>query len=178
MRPPNQRVLLRAGAFLLPILLCNFLCPLVAWCQSNSGEELDFRGSNAEIDVTIRGSSGEVISVPATVILLRDGTPYDQGMTSKGQMFFILHNLGDFTVSVNAAGYKSGQKDVSVATKTKYEVDVGLQRNTSSNFTSGAAGNPILAPKAKEALDKGMQALRDDDLDAAEIGRASCRERV
>jgi Flp pilus assembly protein TadD len=168
MRPPNQRVLLRAGAFLLPILLCNFLCPLVAWCQSNSGEELDFRGSNAEIDVTIRGSSGEVISVPATVILLRDGTPYDQGMTSKGQMFFILHNLGDFTVSVNAAGYKSGQKDVSVATKTKYEVDVGLQRNTSSNFTSGAAGNPILAPKAKEALDKGMQALRDDNLDEAE----------
>ena len=168
MRQPNQRVLLRAGAFLLPILLCNFLYPLAAWCQSNSGSELEFRGSHAEIDVTIRGSSGEVISVPATVILLRDGTPYDQGMTSKGRMFFILHNLGDFTVSVNAAGYKSGQKDVSVATKTKYEVEVSLQRGTSSNFTPGEAGNPILAPKAKKALDKGIQALRDDNLDAAE----------
>jgi tetratricopeptide (TPR) repeat protein len=129
---------------------------------------MEFRGSRAEIDVTIHGSSGEIISVPATVVLLRDGTPYDQGMTSKGRMFFILHSLGDFTVSVNAAGYKSGQKDVSVATATKYEVEVSLQRDAFSNVTPGPAGNPILAPKAKKALDKGIQALRDDNLDAAE----------
>ena len=168
MRQPSQRLLLRIGAFLLLILLCNFLCPLAAWCQASTGEELEFRGSHAEIDVTIHGTSGEIISVPATVILLRDGTPYDQGMTSKGQIFFILHNLGGFTVSVNAAGYKSGQKDVSVTTATKYEVEVSLQRGTSSNFTPGAAGNPILAPKAKKALDKSFQALRDDNLNAAE----------
>jgi len=74
MHQPNQRVLLRAGAFLLPILLCNLLCPLAAWCQSNGGDEMEFRGSRAEIDVTIHGSSGEIISVPATVVLLRDGT--------------------------------------------------------------------------------------------------------
>ena len=129
---------------------------------------MEIRGSRAEIDVTIHGSSGEIISVPATVILLRGGAPYDQGMTSKGRIFFILQNLGDFTVSVNAAGYKSGQKDVSVATATKYEVEVSLQRAASSNFTPGAAGNPILAPKAKKALDKSFQALRDDNLNAAE----------
>jgi len=61
-------------------------------------------------------------------------------MTSKGRMFFILHSLGDFTVSVNAAGYKSGQKDVSVATATKYEVEVSLQRDAFSNVTPGPAG--------------------------------------
>src|SRR5208337_1206839 len=65
-------------------------------------------------------------------------------------------------------GYKSGQKDVSVATATKYEVEVSLQRGTSSNVTPGAAGNPILAPKAKKALDKSIQALRDDNVEAAE----------
>ncbi len=129
---------------------------------------MEFRGSRAEIDVTVHGSSGEIISVPATVILLWDGAPYDQGMTSKGQMFFILHNLGDFTVSVNAAGYKSGQIHVSVPTATKYEVEVSLQRAASSNVTPGAAGNPILAPKAQKALDKSIQALRNDNVDAAE----------
>jgi tetratricopeptide (TPR) repeat protein len=129
---------------------------------------MEIRGFRAEIDVTVHDSSGEIISVPANVKLLRDGTPYDQGTTSKGQMFFMLHNLGDFTVTVEAAGYKSAQKDVSVATEMKYEVEISLQRETSSNFTPGAAGNPILAPKAKEALDKGMQALRDDKLDEAE----------
>ena len=70
MHRPNQRVLLRAGAFLLPILLCNFLCPLAAWCQSNAGEEREIRGFRAEIDVTIRDSSGEIISTPANVNLL------------------------------------------------------------------------------------------------------------
>jgi tetratricopeptide (TPR) repeat protein len=83
-------------------------------------------------------------------------------------MFFVLHKLGDFTVLVEAAGYKLGQKDVSVSAEMKFDVEVRLQRDTSSNVTPGAAGNPILAPKAKEALDKGKQALRDDKLDEAE----------
>jgi Flp pilus assembly protein TadD len=169
MPQPNQPVLPRAGAFLLPVLLCNVLCPLAAWCQSNSGGGMEVRGFRAEIDVTVSDSSGEAISTPANVKLLRDGTPYDQGSTSNGRMFFILHNLGAFSVTVDAAGYKSGQKDVSVTTETKYDVEISLQQDTSSNVTpGGAAGNPILAPKAKEALDKGMQALRDDKLDEAE----------
>jgi Flp pilus assembly protein TadD len=168
MHQPNQRVLLRIGAFLLLILLCNFLCPLAAWCQSSAGGELEIRGFRAEVDVTVHDSSGEIISVPADVKLYRGGSPYDQGTTSKGRMFFMLHSLGDFTVIVEAAGYKSAQKDISVVTQMKYEVEVNLQPEASANFTPGAAGNPILAPKAKEALDKGMQALRDDKLDEAE----------
>ena len=158
MPQPNQPVLPRAGAFLLPVLLCNVLCPLAAWCQSNSGGGMEVRGFRAEIDVTVSDSSGEAISTPANVKLLRDGTPYDQGSTSNGRMFFILHNLGAFSVTVDAAGYKSGQKDVSVTTETKYDVEISLQQDTSSNVTpGGAAGNPILAPKAKEALDQAMQ---------------------
>jgi Tfp pilus assembly protein PilF len=168
MHEPNQRVLLRAVAFLLPVLLCNFLCPLASWCQSNAGEEMEIRGFRAEIDVTVHNSSGDLISTPATVNLFKDGRPYDRGSATNGRMFFMLHNLGDFTVIVEAAGYKSGQKDVSVTTEMKFEVEVNLQQDTSSNVTPGAAGNPILAPKAKEALDKGMQALRDDKLDEAE----------
>ena len=129
---------------------------------------MEVRGFRAEIDVTVSDSSGEIISTPANVKLFRGGSPYNQGSTSNGRIFFILPNLGDFTVMVDAAGYKSGQKDVSVNTEMRFEVQINLQRDTSSNVTPGAAGNPILAPKAKEALDKGMQALRDDKLDEAE----------
>lgn len=168
MRQPNQRVLLRVAAFLLPILLCNFLCPLPGWCQSNAGEEREIRGSRAEIDVTIRGSSGEIISTPANVNLYRDGTPCDRGSATGGRMFFMLQKLGDYTVIVQAAGYKPGQKDISVTTERKFDVEVNLTRDASSNVTPGAAGNPILAPKAKKALDKGIQALRDNNVDAAE----------
>jgi tetratricopeptide (TPR) repeat protein len=84
-------------------------------------------------------------------------------------MVFLISDLGDFTVMVEAAGYKPGQNEVKISEPNNAQVEVNLQREASSSSTPGAAGNPILAPKAKEALDKGMQALRDDQLDAAEI---------
>jgi tetratricopeptide (TPR) repeat protein len=50
----------------------------------------------------------------------------------------------------------------------KFEVDVYLQREPSSNETSGVPGKPLLAPKVKEALDKGLQALSENKLKEAE----------
>ncbi len=129
---------------------------------------MEIRGFRAEIDVSVRNKSGDIISTPATVNLYKDGKPYDRGSTSNGRVFFILHNLGEFSVVVDATGYKQGQKDVAVDTEMKFEVDVTLKGDASSSVTTGAAGNPILAPKAKEALDKGIQGLRDDKLDEAE----------
>ena len=165
MHQPTQRVLLRIGSFLLPILLGNLFCPLVAQCQ---GIGLRPRGMRVEIDVTIRDSSKEILSVPADVKLYLNGTPCDEGSTSNGRLVFLVSDLGDFTVVVEAAGYKPGQKDAKIPEPDKVQVEVNLERDTSSSFTRGAAGNPILAPKAKEALDKGMQALREDKLDEAE----------
>jgi tetratricopeptide (TPR) repeat protein len=121
-----------------------------------------------EIDVTIRDSSREILSVPADVKLYLNGTPCDEGSTTNGRLVFLIADLGDFTVVVEAAGYKPGQKDAKVPEPDKVQVEVNLERDTSSSFARGAGGNPILAPKAKEALDKGMQALREDKLDEAE----------
>ena len=168
MRRPEQHELSRIGALLLPILLCNFLCPLVSWCQSNGGDQLEVRGVRAEINVTVMDTSGHPITVAASVKLLHDGVQYDQGLTSKGRVFFMTHTMGDYTVVVEAAGYKSAQKDVSVASPSLYDVDFNLQSESSSNYTPGAAGNPILAPKAKEALDKAIKALRENKLQEAE----------
>ena len=129
---------------------------------------MEIRGFRAQVNVTIQDTSGHPITVAASVKLLHDGAPYDQGLTSKGRVFFMTHTMGDYTVVVDAAGYKSAQKDVSVASPSLYDVDISLQPEGSPNFTSGAMGNPILAPKAKEALDKGRQALKDNKPEEAE----------
>ncbi|MGB8325668.1 MAG: tetratricopeptide repeat protein [Candidatus Acidiferrum sp.] len=129
---------------------------------------MEVRGFRGEIDVTVLDNLGHPISVAAAVKVLHDGAPYDQGITNRGHVFFMVPALGEFTVSVEAAGYKSAQKDVSVTMEAKYDVEINLQPDTSPGFTPGTAGQPILAPKAKEALGKGIQALRDNKLDEAQ----------
>ena len=167
MRQPSQRVRLWGGACIL-VSSMGLLSPCVALCQSNGGGDFEAPGFRAEINVTVKDSSGSLIAVRAAVKLLRDGMPYDQGATSEGRVFFMTHKMGDFIVTVDAPGFKSAQKDVSVTLPSKYDLEITLQPDASPNFTPGASGNPILAPKAKEALDKGIQALRDDKLDEAE----------
>ena len=126
------------------------------------------RGDRAEIAVTVRESSGELITAPANVKLYKNGVPGDQSLTSRGRAFFIARTLGDYTITVEAAGYKTAQKDVSLTVPIKAEIDVYLQRDTASNVTVGVPGKPVLAPKAKEALVKGLQALGENKLDEAQ----------
>jgi len=126
------------------------------------------RGDRAEIAITVRETSGELITAPATVKLYKNGVPSDQSQTSRGRAFFIPRSLGDFSITVEAAGYKSAQKDVSVTLPIKAEVDVYLQRDMASNVSVGVPGKPVLAPKAKDALVKGLQALGDNKLDEAQ----------
>lgn len=133
------------------------------------------RGDRAEIAVTVRDNSGELITAPANVKLYKNGAPSDQSSTSRGRAFFIARTLGDYTITVEAAGYKTAQKDVSLTVPIKAEIDVYLQRDgTISNVSVGVPGKPVLAPKAKDALVKGLQALGADKLDEAQkyVGEA------
>ena len=155
------------------LLLLTF--PVILWSagaarsQDSGGEGTAFRGNHAEIAVTIRDSSGEPISVPAMVKLYRaGGIPGGQSAASKGRAFFILQTLGDYTVVVDAAGYKTAQKEVSVPVAVRAEIDVYVSRQSASEDNSGIPGKPLLAPRAKEAFEKGLQALSEDKLDDAE----------
>ena len=154
--------------YLLPALASLFLCALPARCQDSSDQGTMSRGDRAEIAVTVRNTSGEIINAPATIKIYQNGMPIDQSSTSHGRAFFIPRSLGDYTVTVEAAGYKNGQRDVSLAIPVKMDVDIVLQRDLASNETGEVPGKPLLAPKAKEALDKGSQALREDKLDEAQ----------
>src|SRR5260221_596846 len=147
MRQPKQLTLLPPLQYLKPILICLLASPLSAPCQDSGGEGTMLRGDRVEISVTVRDSSGEPISAPATVKLYHDGVPADQGATSHGRAFFISRSLGNFTLIVEATGYKAAQKEVSLPVALKAEVDVYLQREQSANETVGVPGKPLLAPK-------------------------------
>ena len=168
-----------------PRLACSPTLPFLLVCiavsaepmrsQDKGSEANAARGSGAEISVTVRDSAGEPISSPATVKLFLDGSiPSGQGATSRGNVVFVVTNLGEFRVVAEAPGYQSGQKDVSVAFPMRAQVDVYLQRDSAAGKNSGAPGRPVLAPKAKEAFDKGLQALSTDQLREAEkfVGEA------
>jgi tetratricopeptide (TPR) repeat protein len=147
-------------------MLCVY--PSNVRCQDSGDQGTMIRGDRAEISITVRDASGTIVTVPATVRLDKNGMPSDQSSTSHGRAFFIPRGLGDFTIVVEAAGYKSAQKDISLAIAGKVEVDIYLQRELASNESVGVPGKPILAPEAQKAFTKGTQALREGKLDEAE----------
>jgi tetratricopeptide (TPR) repeat protein len=72
--------------------------------------------------------------------------------------------LGDFTVVVTAPGYAEAQKDFSVDITGRVRVDVYLRPDSGKQALATVPGKPLLTPKAKEALDKGLRALKEDKL--------------
>ena len=158
----------------LPLLTALWLCALPAAGQDSAEQGTNSRGSRAEIAVTVRDSSGQVVTVPTSVKLYKNGALEDQKSTSQGRAFFIPRGLGDFTITVDATGYKAAQKELSLAVAIQYEEDVYLERDASGSVSVGIPGAPVLAPKAKEALDKGTQALKEGRLEEAQkhIGEA------
>jgi Tfp pilus assembly protein PilF len=154
--------------YLLPILTCLAVA-LPARCQDTGSAERESYGNGSEITVTVHDSSGEPISAAAMVKLYRDGTLLSrQGETSRGSVVLVVNYLGEFSVLVEAAGYESAQKEVSVQVTGRTQVDVYLRRISAAGSTAGVPGRPVLAPKAKEALEKGLRALSADKLREAE----------
>jgi tetratricopeptide (TPR) repeat protein len=156
--------LLRASLS-LTAAVCIFSVP--GRCQDSGDQGTMVQGDRAQLSVTVRNSSGEIVGAPVTVKLLKNGMPSDQALTSHGRAFFIPRGLGEFTIAVEATGYKPAQKDISITIAGKFEIDIYLQRELGSNETAGVPAKPILAPKAQEAFSKGSQALREGKLDEA-----------
>jgi Flp pilus assembly protein TadD len=136
--------------------------------QDSGGDNLGPRGNRGEISITIRDSSGQALPVAAAVKLYHEGMPAGQGLTSHGRAFFMTQSLGNFTISVEAPGYKAAQKEVSMPIAVRAEVDVVLERASTSGSDASVSPKPVLAPKAKEAFDKALHALDENKLDEAE----------
>jgi Flp pilus assembly protein TadD len=168
MRHRSEPISLPYAQFVLPALACLLLCAFPARSQDSSDQGTMSRGDRAEIAVTVRNTSGEIVTAPATIKIYLNGMPIDQTSTSHGRAFFIPRSLGEYSITVEATGYKNGQREVSLVIPVKMDVDIVLQRDVASSETGAVPGKPLLAPKAKEALDKGSQALREGKLDEAQ----------
>jgi uncharacterized protein HemY len=160
----------RAGLvrFLL-LIVPSVVFAIPTFCQDRGSAESEFRGNGAEITVTVHDSSGEPISSAAVVKVYRDGGILSrQGETSRGHAVLVVNSLGEFTVIVEAAGFESAKQQVTINAAGRAQVDVYLRRISSEKSVSGVPGRPTLAPKAKEALEKGLQSLSADKIKDSE----------
>lgn len=164
----------RTGLFLPLALSLFFFVPAIANAQDSSAEGTNFRGERPELSITLRDSSGETILAPANIRVYKEGVQTDQGATTRGRAFFILRGTGDYTLSVDVSGYKSVQRDVFVPVGNKQELYITLQRASSSEEIAGVSNKALLAPKAKEAFEKGLQALAENKMKDADkyVGEA------
>lgn len=166
LRPARLQFLLLIGFVLL--------FPDISFAQDAGSAEHEFHGKGVEITVVVHDPSGEVLAVPAIVKVYRDGSlPSGEAETSRGSATFFVNSVGEFTIAVKAAGYDEVHKDLSVIASGRAQVDVYLRANSSPTDALPAA-KPILAPKAQDAVNKGLQALTEERLEDAQkyLGRA------
>src|SRR5215467_12805770 len=152
-----------------PFLLLFFFL-LLASClhaQDRSADIGGIRGNRAEVAITIKEGSSQLIGPLVTVKLYYKGALAGQMTTSKGRVVFILNSLGDYTIAADAVGYRSTQKEFSVPVAVEAEEEITLQRDSAPEAL-GSSARPLLAPKAKEAMDKALNALNENKLDQAE----------
>jgi Flp pilus assembly protein TadD len=140
---------------------------LLAQARDRSSDVGGLRGNRAELSITIKEGSSQLIGPLVTVKLYRMGALSGEMTTNKGRTVFILNELGDYVITADAIGYRSAQKEISVPVAVAAEEQITLQRDSKSE-AFGLDARPLLAPKAKEAADKALQALKENKLDQAE----------
>ncbi len=143
------------------------LLPLsLASAQDSPNESTMPRTDRPQIIVTVHDSAGATITSAGIVKLYRDGMLADEVGLARGRAVFGSVSLGNYTLEIDAAGYKATQRDLNVSISMPYQIDANLQREG----TGEAAGpsKPILAPKAKEALEKSLKAIGKNKLSDAE----------
>jgi Flp pilus assembly protein TadD len=150
----------------LRLLLLGPLLVFPSHAQDTGTAATEFHGKGVAISVVVHAPSGERIASSAMVKLFRGTIPAGQAETMAGQAELVVNEVGDFTVVVQAGGYANAQKDFSINAAGRAEVDVYLHA-LSANPT-GVPGRPVLAPKAKEAVDEGLQALVANNLAEAQ----------
>ena len=146
------------------LLLVLFASSLHA--QDAGSAATEFFGRGAAITVLVHDPSGHPLSAPAVVKLFHNAMPAAQAQTSNGKAELVATDLGDFTIVVEAAGYATTQKEISINSNGREEVEVYLQALSAN--TAAAPGRPLLAPKAKKAVDEGFAALTSNNLDKAQ----------
>jgi thioredoxin-like negative regulator of GroEL len=161
----------RPIAPLLRFIVSAFIVPplvVAAYSQDTPNDRMVPRVDRPEISVTVHDRAGALVTTAGTVKLYREGTPAGSAGLSRGRAFFGSIAFGSYTLVVEATGYKPAQRDVNVSISMPYEVDATLQLDSAPDEVAGVPAKPLLAPKAKEALDKSLKALSKNKLSEAQ----------
>lgn len=166
--PKERRRLDRILGRSLFLVLSSFLFAFSAFAQDVGSKEKEFFGNGSVIAVAVHDSAGGNLSSLAVVKLLIGITPCGQRETTSGTAEFVVTRFGEYSVVVSAAGYAESRKDITVDAAGRSQVDVYLRGTLSVGGAAGVPGRPLLAPKAREALDKGLRALGENKLKDAD----------
>ncbi|MGH9574466.1 MAG: tetratricopeptide repeat protein [Candidatus Acidiferrales bacterium] len=164
-----QRITLLCASFgsLLALILAF---PGTTYAQTYPGQagqgQSGQRGATAVVVVTVVGEDGGPTGAGAEVTLSSEG---DNGRTdmagSDGMVRFVGIGRGYYTIKAHELGYDDGFGNVDVATSYgTFTATVSL-RSLASPDTEGKG--MVLAPKAREELDKGVEAMRRHQYDEA-----------
>jgi Tfp pilus assembly protein PilF len=126
--------------------------------------------SGSQIIVHVSGPSGEPLDVPGIVELYKsDGTPRGS-TTAQGIAPVIFANVapGSYYVQVSAPGYLRTREDANLDIPMPVEVYVYMRTEGGRASSTAPAGPPLLAPKARDELQRGLDALRTNDLKEAQ----------
>lgn len=151
----------------LLLLLSSLLFAHSVLAQDVGSLQNEHMGNGSVITVRVHEASGDLFSGSAVVTLFCGIAPDGQRDTSRGVAEFVVTRFGDYTVVVSASGYAEVRKDVTVEVNGRTQVDVYL-RGSSTEKVTAVPGRPVLAPKAKEALDKSLRALKENKLGDAD----------
>jgi Flp pilus assembly protein TadD len=162
---PANHCLPSSSGILLPLLF-GLLFVVPSRGQDTGDASTEFHGKGVAISVVVHAPSGEPVSSAAMVRLFRGTIPAGEAQTTLGRAELVVNDVGDFTVVVQAGGYATAQKDFSIDAAGRAEVDVYLHSLSAS--PSAVPGRPLLAPKAKKAVDEGLQALGANNLGEAQ----------
>ena len=163
---PAAKDCLSPNSGFVPLLLLSLLLIRPSAAQDAGSTATEFFGKGVAVSVIVHTPSGDPISSSAMVKLFRGTILSGQTQTINGRAELVTNDLGDFTIVVDAAGYASTQKDVSITANGRAEVDVYLR--PSSVSAGDAPGRPLLAPKARKAVDGGLRALAADKMPEAQ----------
>jgi len=124
----------------------------------------------ATVVIRVRSATGTLLPTHAIVRITANAGAYNQQTATRGsgEAEFTDVPIGSYTVEVSAPGFVLINEQIQVSATGRFRdlffINLKEEAAPGTRAGAGAVGPPILAPKAREELDKGLASLREKDL--------------
>ena len=153
-----------------PFVICGLLIAVTSLLFARVASAQFGRGfGGSSINVSIYTADGELISVPAHVVLSPQGSLIGIQQTICDNGIAAFHSLpsGNYAITVQVPGFKDGSAQVELFGGTQADTSVTLETFPDPSTAVGAMGT-VLAPKARKELTEGLAAIQTRKFDQAQ----------